>query len=92
MSVGTVGTAGIGSLPSQFSPARTTGSTTRIDDLTRNVSQDQQKVDDTKVDAERKSQAAHRAGDEFKAAEAAVARDQAQLNVAKSQAKFDVYT
>jgi len=89
MSVGTVGTALPGML---FAPARSTGSSTRVDEATRQIRVDQQKVDERKADTDRKAQAAQQATSELKEARAEVAKDQAELNSAKSKAKLDIYT
>ncbi|MFG1924170.1 hypothetical protein [Cryptosporangium sp. NPDC048952] len=89
MSVGTVGGSSLSGL---FAPARTTGTNSRVEEANRAVKADQQQVDQRKADAEKKAQAAQQATSELKAAKAAVAKDQAELNQAKSQAAFDVYT
>ena len=89
MSVGTVGAVKLSGI---LAPARSTGSSTRVDEATRQVRMDEQKVDERKADTDRKAQAAQQATSELKAAKAEVARDQAELNSAKSQAKLDVYT
>ncbi|MFI5954690.1 hypothetical protein [Cryptosporangium sp. NPDC051539] len=86
---GTVGTALSGML---FAPARSTGSSTRVDEATRQVKSDQHKVDERKTDTDRKAVAAQQANSELKAARAEVAHDQAELNTAKAKAKLDVYT
>ncbi|GAA3382143.1 hypothetical protein [Cryptosporangium minutisporangium] len=96
MSVGapsSVGTALPGSL---FAPARSTGSSTRVDDATRQIKLDQQMVDERKAETDRKAQAAAQAVAELKDARAEVAKDQSELNAAraeaKAKAKLDVYT
>lgn len=92
MSVGIVGTAGTGPLSGVFAPARSTAGSSRVDEATRQVRLDQQKVDETKADADKKAQAAQHATAELKSAKAAVAQDQAELNQAKRKANLDVYT
>lgn len=89
MSVGTVGTV---SLSGVLAPARSTANSNRVDEASRQVKLDQQKVDERKADAAKKAQAAQQAVAELKAAKAAVATDQTELNQAKSKAKLDVYS
>ena len=89
MSVGTVGASSLSGL---LAPARSTGSSTRVDDANRQIKADQQKVDERRAEADRKAQAAQQATSELKVAKAAVAKDQAELNQAKSSTSFDVYT
>ncbi|GAA0259941.1 hypothetical protein [Cryptosporangium japonicum] len=89
MSVGTVGAVSLSSL---YAPARSTGTSARVEEANRAVKADQQQVEERKAEAEKKAMAAQQAASELKAARAAVAKDQAELNQAKSRAQFDVYT
>lgn len=92
MSIGAPSPVGTALSGMHVAPARSTGSSNRVDEASRQIRLDQQKVDERKAETERKAQAAQQAASELKAAKAEVARDQAELNSAKSKAKLDVYT
>jgi hypothetical protein len=88
MSVGAISLSG-----SQFAPARSTGSNNnRVDQASRQVVQGQHEVNDRQAEADRKATAAQQATAELETAKDDVARDQTELNAAKTKAKLDVYT
>ena len=92
MSVGATSSAGTALSGTLYAPARSTGSSSRVDEASRQIRLDQQKVDERRAETDRKAQAAAQAAADLKDAKAEVAKDQSELNAAKAKAKFDVYT